>query len=224
VADVVKPSRWKPKEMETWSTEEARRSLSVAGESTYGPVWLVALATSMRKGELLGLRWCDVDFERDMVSVRQTVGKLRGKIEIKPPKSPKSRREINVTQDVLDAVRTHTLRQRERRLELGSLWTDHDLVFPNAISGPIHADNIDRDYDRLVKKSGVKWIRTHDCRHSFATLDGRLGVPIKVISESLGHADVATTLRIYTHVIPAQRVELAEKVGAALFGSAAEVP
>jgi integrase len=74
-----------------------------------------------------------------------------------------------------------------------------------------------------VKKAGVKRIRIHDCRHSYATLAGRLGVPIKVISKSLGHADVATTLRIYTHALPAQRVELAEMIGAALFGGSAEV-
>jgi len=220
VADAATPPRWKPREMQTWDAEEARRFVAVAHESIYGPIWLLALATGMRKGELLGLRWRDVNAERRVLSIRQTVGTLRGKIEVKPPKTATSRRDVHIPQGVLDALREHRQRQNERRLEFGHIWQDHDLVFAAATGSPIHPDNLDRDFVRLVKRAGVKRIRIHDVRHSFATLAGQLGIPIKVISESLGHADVSTTLRTYTHVQPTQRVELADKVGAALFGSA----
>lgn len=223
VADRVTPPRWKPREMDTWSADEARRFLDAASASIYGPIWSLALATGLRKGELLGLRWQDVDTQRNVVAVRQTVGTLRGTLEIKRPKTVKSRREVNVAPDVLGLLREHRAHQMERYQELqdkglGSIWEDHDLVFPSATGGPIHPDNLDRDFNRLIKQAGVKRIRIHDLRHSYATLAIALGNPLKVVSESMGHADVSTTLRTYAHVVPAQRTDLANSVGAALFG------
>ena len=225
VADVVKPPRWKPREMATWSTDEAQRFMDAARASVYGPIWLLALATGMRKGELLGLRWCDVDFDRGIVSIRQTVGTLPGTIEFKPPKTTTSRREIHIMKDMIDALRQHHADQLKRQCELhtkGIAWKDDGLVFASALGGPIHPDNADRDFDRLVRRAGVKPIRIHDLRYTFATLAIRAGIPIKVVSESLGHADIATSLRTYAHVLPVQRTELAEKIGALLFKGSSE--
>jgi len=225
VADLVKPPRWKPGEQETWNAEEARRFMAVAGKSTYGPMWSLALATGMRKGEFLGLRWCDVDFERGVLTIRQTVGTLPQKLEFKPPKSRMSRREVHITLDAVDILRTHRDKQLKHRHDLrtkGVGWRDHDLVFTSAIGGPIHPDNPKRDFARLVKQAGVKLIRIHDLRHTFATLAIQAGVPIKVVSEGLGHADIAITLRIYAHVLPTQRQDLAAKVGAMIFAQPTE--
>ena len=207
--------------METWSDEEARRFLRVAGESTYGPIWIVALTKGLRKGELLGLRWQDLELDRGLLRVRQTVGTLHGQIEFKGTKRPKSRREMELRAWVVAALRAHKIRQTERRLELGPLWTDHDLVFTNAHGGPIDPNNVDRDYERLVKKAGVKRIRIHDLRHSYATLALSTGEHVKVVSETLGHEDVATTLRTYAHVLPEQRRALADKMEALLLGERA---
>ncbi len=176
----------------------------------------------MRKGELLGVRWRDVDAGRGVVSIRQTIGTLRGKVDIKPPKTATSRRDVHMPRGVLDALREHRRTQDERRRELGPLWDDHDLVFTAANGGPIHPDNLGRDFARLVRRAGVRRIRIHDLRHSFAPLAIVLGVPVKVVSESMGHADIATTLRTYTHVLPTQRTDLADKVGAALFAEPAD--
>jgi integrase len=214
VADVVKPPRWKPQEMETWSVEEAPQFLSVAHESTYGPIWLLALTKGLRKGELLGLRWQDVDLERGVLRVRQTVGALRGQIEFKGTKTPKSRRDVDLRDGILAALRDHKARQNERGLALGSTWQDHDLVFANAHGGPIDPNNVDldRDFARLVKKAGVKRIRIHNLRHSYAMLALATGEHIKVVSETLGHADIAITLRIYAHTMPEQKRALADKM------------
>lgn len=227
VADVVKPPRQKAREMQTWSADEVRRFTAVAFESAYGPIWVLALATGMRRGELLGLRWSDVDFERGILSIRQTVGALPGKIEFKPPKTATSRRKIHIAADMIDALRQHRADQLERRWTLrtkGTDWHEHDLVFANGNGGPIHPDNADRDFNRLVKRAGIKPIRIHDLRHTFATLAIQAGIPIKVVSESLGHADIAITLRTYAHVLPEQRTELAETVGALLFRHAPQSP
>jgi integrase len=105
---------------------------------------------------------------------------------------------------------------------MGIDWKDYGLVIANALGCPIHPDDADRDFDRLVQRAGVKPIRIHDLRHTFATLAIGAGIPIKVVSESLGHADIATTLRTYAHVLPVQRAELAEKIGALLFRGSSE--
>jgi integrase len=213
VADVVKPPRGKPKEMDTWGVEDSMRFLAVAAQSTYGPVWLLALTKGLRKGELLGVRWQDIDLERGILRVRQTVGSLRGKVVIRGTKTPKSRRDVDLWGGVLAALRAHKVRQNERRLEMGSSWQEgYDLVFTCENGGPIHPDNLDRDYDRWVKKAGVKRIRIHDLRHTYATLALANGENPKVVSETLGHADIAITLRVYTHVLPTQRHEMADRM------------
>ncbi len=217
VADSVKPPRVVPKEMETWTAEEARQFLSVAHQSAHGPLWMVALTTGMRRGELLGLRWQDVDWERGVLRVWQTIGVLRGIIEVRAPKTKSSRREIPVPAEVIAALREHKQRQNEQRLALGANWQNHDLVFTVAHGGPIHPDNLKVDFDRLVKLAGVRRIRIHDLRHSHVTLAIQQGANIKAVSQRVGHSNVSITLGTYAHVLPSQHIEVADKVGALLF-------
>jgi integrase len=217
VADSVTPPRYTPKEMATWDADQARQFLSVAHRSSHGPLWIVALATGMRRGEVLGLRWKDVDFERGVLRVWQTVGVLHGVLEIKAPKTRSSRREIRVPAAVIELLREHKRRQNERRLALGAAWQDHDLVFTVGHGGPIHPDNLKVDYDRLVKLAGVPRIRIHDLRHTRITLAIQQGAPIKLVSEEAGHSHVSITLGTYAHVLPAQRSEIADRLGALLF-------
>lgn len=219
VAALVSPPKSQPKEMKVWTAEQAQAFLSVADQSIYGPIWIVALVTGMRKGELLGLRWQDIDFETGVLHVRQTVGALHGKIEYKKPKTAKSRRDIDLDDGILAVLRAYKLRQLERRLELGPRWQDYDLVFPSNVGTATNPDNCDSDFNRLVKLAGVKRIRIHDTRHSYATLAILSGIPINVVSQSMGHGDVSTTLRTYAHVMPEQRRELARKMGSLLLPS-----
>jgi integrase len=212
VANNVTPPRWKPREMEVWLEEEARRFMSVADQSSYGPIWLLMLSKGLRKGEALGLRWCDVDLDRGTLRIVQTVGALHGKVVIRGTKTAASRREVTLRSGVIAALRAHKIQQLERRLQLAHEWQDHDLVFTAANGGPIHPDNLDRDFDRLVRLAAVKRIRIHDLRHTYATLALATGEHVKLVSETLGHADVATTLRTYAHVLPSQRVALADKM------------
>ena len=161
-----------------------------------------------------------------VATIRQTVGTLPGRIEIKRPKTATSRREIN-----LPAHRsspccrpTGARRSGPRGGRAGAQGDPRpfDLVFPSAAGTPIHPDNLDRDFARLVRLASVKKIRIHDLRHSYATVALQLGNPLKAVSESMGHADVSTTLRTYIHVVPAQRAALADSVGATLFEDGSE--
>ena len=144
------------------------------------------------------------------------MGTLRGKVVFKGTKRPKSRRAIDLDDSILAVLRAHRLRQNERRLALGSRWQDHDLVFPSNVGTPVNGDNCDKDFNRLVKLAGVKRTRIHDTRHSYATLAILSGSPVHVVSQSLGHADVSTTLRTYAHALPQQSRELAERMASLL--------
>jgi integrase len=222
VADLVTPPRWTRREMTIWTLDEARRFLSVADQSHHGPIWALALATGMRRGELLGLRWQDVDWERGTVSVRQTVTVLGGASHIGPPKTKSARRTITVQIEVLDALKEHRRAQNERRLAVGPVWQDYDLVFSTGIGTPINPGNLDRDFYRLVARAGVPRIRIHDLRHTNVTLSLRETGDIKAVSQRVGHANVSITLGTYAHVLPDQHQEVAKKVGRALFGQRAQ--
>jgi integrase len=222
VCDLVTPPRVASREMATWDGDQARRFLAVAGQSAYGPIGIVALATGLRRGELLGLRWRDVDVERRTLSIRQTVGLVGTTILAGQPKTRSGRRTIPVPADVIEALREHRRRQNERRLALGPIWQDHDLVFAAANGNPINPDNLRRDYARLVALAGVPRIRIHGVRHTHATLALQQGANIKAVSQRLGHARTSITMDIYAHVLPEQAQDVSEKVGTVLFGGRAE--
>ncbi len=219
VMDAVDQPRYQPREMDCWTAEEAQKFIAVADQSRYGPVWLLALVTGLRKGELLGLRWQDVDFEAGVLHVRQAIGSRHGEVVVKQPKTAKSRRDVDLPTELIPVLLAHKARQNERRLALGARWQDHDLVFPSNIGTPTNPDNTDQDFNRLVQLAEVKRIRIHDTRHSYATLAILSGIPVHVVSQSMGHADVSTTLRTYAHVMPQQRKELARAMGALLLPS-----
>ena len=221
VADLVTPPRVPRKPRQTWDEEQARRFLAVADQSGRGPIWIVALATGMRRGELLGLRWQDVDFERGILSVRQTVGALRGKPDVKPPKTRSSIRDVPVPAEVMAALREHRRRQNEQRLALGAVWEDNDLVFATANGRPIYPDNLKRDFERLVHLAGVPRIRIHDQRHTHVTLAIAAGADIGAVSQRIGHSRTSITMDVYHHVLPRKHLEVSDKVGAVLFGQRA---
>ncbi len=218
VADFVTAPRAPAREMQTWDAAQARAFLESASQSPYGPIWLLSLATGMRRGELLGLRWQDVDLQRHTLSVRQTIGIVGGKLEIKPPKTKNSRRDVAVQNTVIAALREHRVAQHERRLALGCLWEDHDLVFCAANGRPIHPENLLRDYNHWVVVAGVPRIRIHDQRHTHVTLAIAAGANVGAVSKRVGHARTSITTDIYQHVLPEQHLDVADKVGSLLFG------
>lgn len=216
----VKLPRNDKAEQKTWTPEQTRHFLSVAARSAYGPLWIIVAATGMRRGEVLGLRWCDVDFDAGTISVRQTVVDVRGKPYIKAtPKTRAGQRTIPIQTIILDELRAHRTAQKVRRVAVGEDWNDHGLVFAANNGNPISPRNAAREYTRLVKESGLPYIRIHDQRHSFASSAIEGGADIKAVSEILGHTDVRTTLNIYAHTSRKQHEDVTARVGKALFGS-----
>ncbi len=223
VADVVAAPRVPHNEMQTWSVEEAQAFLAVAKESHYGPIWLVAMNTGMRRGELLGLRWQDIDWGNGVLHVRQAVVMLHGKPTIQAPKSRSAHRVIPLEGPVIEALREHRTRQNERRLALGAAWHDHQLVFPSEIGTPVNARNLDREYRVLISRAGVSPIRIHDIRHTFVTLALASGSNLKALSELLGHAKTSITMDLYAHAQTGERRAVVAGVGKLIRGETNEV-
>jgi integrase len=153
----------------------------------------MALTTGMRQGELLGLKWEDVDLEARSIRVRQTLSTaMGGGVSFNPPKTAKSRRRIRLTELAVSSLRRHRRAQFEQRMRLAGLWKDYDLVFTTGVGTPMsRADLITRSFKPLLKKAGLPDIRYHDLRHTCATLLLGKGVHAKLVQELLGHSTIA---------------------------------
>jgi integrase len=203
VADVVKPPRPVPTEMVALSADDTRRLLEAAGEYRLEALYILAVHTGMRQGEMLALRWQDVDMENAVVSVRRTLTRNGGKVAFGEPKTKKSRRSIRLTPQAVEALRSHLERQLRDMEILGDRYQDQGLVFTTDTGGPINPSNLrQRSFAALLKRAGLRHMRFHDLRHTCATLLLSRGVHPKFVQELLGHATIAITLDTYSHVMP----------------------
>ena len=213
------PSAQRPEHI-TWSTDELKEFLSsIQGDRLYAAFVLLA-TTGMRRGEVLGLRWGDLDFDAGQLAVAQTITTAGfGQIVSGPPKTPRSRRHVFLDDATLAILREHRQRQREDRLAAGPAWdADNDLVFRDELGGVIHPDWFSNEFWRLLRKAGIKRIRLHDLRHTYATLALKAGMHPKIVSERLGHATVGVTLDLYSHVTPSIARDAADVVASRVLG------
>jgi integrase len=171
---------------------------------------VLAITTGMRQGELLGLKWRDVDLEGNGLHVRATLQKIEEGFIFTPPKTLRSRRRVALTATAVESVKRHRAQQARERLALGPAWQDHDLVFPDATGGPMEGRYLLRHYFRpLLRRAGLPPIRFHDLQHTTATLLLAQGIHPKVVSEMLGHTTIGITLDTYSHVLPEMQREAA---------------
>lgn len=214
VCAAVRPPKVPTRELRVLGPEDARRLLAAAAGDPFEALYVLALTAGLRQGELLGLKWADVDLDAGRLQVRRTLQRVRfgGWIEAEP-KSRTSRRSVVLTPLAVEALRRHRARQLAQRLQAGQAWEDHDLVFTNALGRPIEPQNLlRRSYWPLLERAGLPRMRFHDLRHSAATLLLAQGVHPKVVQEMLGHASISLTLDTYSHVLPNLQVEAAERM------------
>jgi integrase len=173
----------------------------------------------MRRGEVLGLRWQDIDFDRRRLSIRQTIISIDYRVEISEPKTARGRRSVALDTGTVTALRAHRAAQNQLKLKLGEAWQDHDLVFCRDDGTPVHPDRFTQMFDKHVREGGLPRIRLHDLRHTHATLALAAGIHPKVVSERLGHSTVAFTMDVYSHAIPSMEAEAAETIANLVRGS-----
>ena len=208
VAEVVKAPAIAQREMRVFSPEQARAVLAAAQGDRLEALYVLALSTGMREGELFGLKWRHLDLDSGVLQVQGTLKRTDTGRAVGKPKTQGSQRKIMLSALAIAALRRHRTRQAEERLFAGSEWHDQDLVFCNPLGNPLDPSNVKRySYLPLLKRAGAPYIRFHDLRHTAATLLLLAGVHPKVVSEMLGHSDIAITLRIYSHVLPDMQQE-----------------
>ncbi len=188
------------------------------GERLY-PCWLLLATTGMRRGEVLGLRWEDIDLDAGRLAVKQARVSLGNDIVVNEPKTRRGRRVIALDSTTVAALRHHRAVQAQQRLAAGPAWIDTGLVFTQVDGSDIHPETVSRSFRYRIKRDGLPKIRLHDLRHSWATAALAAGVPPKVVSDRLGHSTVAFTLDCYVHVLPSQDQDAADTVAAAIFGT-----
>ncbi|MGH7641703.1 MAG: tyrosine-type recombinase/integrase [Candidatus Dormibacteria bacterium] len=213
VAGLVRPPRIAVCEMKTLSAAESRALCRAAAGSRYDALYVLAVSTGMRQGELLALKWSAVDLERGVLQVNGTVSRTAAGLSITPPKTARSRRAVVLASQATAALERHRVGQAEERTQAGDAWQDLDLVFTTPLGGLVERDQLVRgDFLPLLRQAGLPLIRFHDLRHTAATLLLSQGVHPKVASEMLGHATVAITLDRYSHVTETMQRAAAESI------------
>lgn len=220
VARLVSAPRTQRYEAKPLTREEVLQFLAAARGHPLEALFVVAASTGLRQAEVLGLTWPCVDLDEGFVRVERTLVWYEKAFHMDPPKTAKSRRAVAIPAQVAELLRTRRLRQVEQRLKAEAWGNDWELVFTGESGTPIGARAVHHQFVRLLDQAGVRRVRFHDLRHGAATFLLAQGVPMKVVQEVLGHAQMSMTADLYSHVAPELRRDAADRIGAVLFGSA----
>ncbi|HUF39791.1 MAG TPA: site-specific integrase, partial [Anaerolineales bacterium] len=210
-ASATTPPRPRPTEMKFLDENEAQQFLlTVASlDDPFYPLYYLAIATGMRQGEMIALKWSDVDWSQKTMQVkRQLIKKKGGGFEFATPKTRAGTRTVDLGEGSIRVLQEH----RRNQLEIASrepAWQENDMVFPSQVGTPIDRDNLRRYFKRSLKAAGLPPIRFHDLRHTAASLMLNNGIPVIVVSKRLGHSRPSMTLDVYGHLIPRQQQEAA---------------
>ncbi len=179
--------------------------------------------TGMRRGEVLGLRWSDIDLDAARLAVRQALVAVGYDVIKSTPKSHNAR-VIDLDAETVRKLRQHRRQQNEERVEWAADYEDQNLVVAKENGEPIHPHTLSQSFERIIQRAGLRRIRLHDLRHTHASLALKGGVPVKVVSERLGHESPAFTLKQYVHVLPGMQAEAARSVAALVAGERKQDP
>ena len=201
--EVVKAPRPAPEEIRPLSREQTKILLEAAKEDRFEALYTLAVSTGLRQGELLGLKWEDVDLEESVVRVRRTLTRHESRLLLGEPKTKRSRRTVRVSETAVEALKKHLARQVREKKYLNELYRDQGLIFTTQRGTLVNPTDLrKRSFKPLLEKAGLPPIRFHDLRHTCATLLLSSNVNPKIVSEMLGHATIAITLDTYSHVLP----------------------
>ncbi|MCU1393491.1 MAG: hypothetical protein JWM34_1919 [Ilumatobacteraceae bacterium] len=221
VADLADPPKVKlagARHMTVWSAEELRDFLaSIEDNEWYVPIFLTA-NTGMRRGEVLGLTWRNIDLDTARLVVSQQILSVEYTASVADVKTSNSRRTIDLDPRTVNVLRAWRRHQLEKKMSTGRR-ADDEFVFTHPDGGPIHPDFYSQSWQRLMRDSELRTIRLHDLRHTHATILLKAGVPVKVVSERLGHSSPAFTMTVYQHVLPGMQADAAVAFSDAVFGN-----
>jgi integrase len=227
VASLSVAPRIRAKEGRTLTIDQARHLLDAAAGYRFEAAVVLALSYGMRRGEVLGLHWSALDWEAGTLRVTHGVRRVkdhdassarRTRVVVTELKTPKSRRLLVLTPELVTKFRQHRVRQAEVQIAAGSLWQDFGLIFASEVGTPMDPDNFSHSFARLCQRAGLGHWHPHELRHSGASLMLAQGTPLHVVSEVLGHASIAVTKDVYGHLLEGDKRAAAESMSRALFG------
>ncbi len=209
VAVLVDPPRVEKHTISFLTPEQGQRLLTAAAGHRLEALYTVALLLGLREGEVLGLRWSDIDFTAHTLRVGQTVQRVSGRLLLAPPKTESSKRLLPLPMKVERALARHAERQEEERAAWGDGWNAAGLVFPSEAGTPIEPRNLVRHFKTLLQRADLPNIRFHDLRHGCATVLISQGVHPRIVMEIMGHSQISVTMNTYGHVLPETQREAA---------------
>ncbi len=213
VATLIDPPRIPRPQIHFLDTDGARKLLQAASGKRFEAIIVIALTLGLRRGEILGLRWSDVDFEQRSLRINQALQRVGGKLQVTEVKTERSRRGVVMPESVIRALKTRRARQAQERLLAGLEWQNGELVFTNPNGRPLEPITLHREYKQMLKAVGLPTeVRFHDLRHTAASLLLAQGVHLRVIMELLGHSSISLTANTYAHVMPAAMRDVADRM------------
>ncbi|MGE5619578.1 MAG: tyrosine-type recombinase/integrase [Sphingomonadaceae bacterium] len=212
-ADDVEAPKVTKRDPHILSVHQVRQLLAAVQGDRLEALYVLAVTTAMRQGELLGLHWDEVDLARGMIHVVHSLDRLERQWRVKDPKTKLSRRSIRLTQWAVRALQDHWQRQQWETELAGELWQGRNLVFCRENGLPLDNKRVtERHFYRLLRKLNLPPMHFHDLRHTAASLYMLMGVPPKVVQEMLGHSTVVMTLDTYSHLLPEMQEEAVRKM------------
>jgi integrase len=209
------PGREALKEMATWSNAQLDRFLEVASQHRHSAIWWLLATAGMRRGEALGLKWGDINWEKNQVTIRRAlIITDKGTRTWSTPKTKAGVRTVSLDDDTMAALKVHRSRQNAEKLALGAGYADEDLITAQVDGSSVSPTRITEQFGRLLRRAGLPHIRLHDLRHTHATLGLEAGVHPKVMQERLGHSHVSVTLGMYSHVTASMANDAAQVMAA----------
>lgn len=228
VAALSLPPRVRPGEGRALSIDQARHLLNQVRGHRHEAALTLALTFALRRGEVLGLYWSGLDWERGTLAITHAVKRVKNqdgaqagarktRVVVEELKTRRSRRTLYLTPELLDLLRRHRAGQSEERIALGGGWQDHGLIFPSAAGTPMDPDNFSHVFSRICQRAGLGHWHPHELRHSGASLMLAQGTRLEVVSEVLGHASIAVTKDVYGHLAEGDKRAATQSMSEALF-------
>ena len=215
-ADGASPPKKAYKETAILDERQAMALIEAAEGTRYHMPIMLAVTTGMRRGEILGLRWDDVDLDAGFVTVRQTLARVGKELKFKPPKTANGRRRVDLPEFVVEALKAHRKLNLEERMAMGEAYANDGLVCARADGGHLKPDGFSNRVKGIAESLGLPRVTLHGLRHSHASHLFRQGEHPKLVSDRLGHSSIGITMDLYTHVMPGMQQAAAGKLGEAL--------
>ena len=203
VVEAVDPLKESPAKMKLWTHKQMAEFLAASEDDRLYAAFYLIMATGLRRGELLGLRWEDV--QDGTIRIEQALTLVDNKPTFSAPKTERGTRYVAVSEDVIEVLAQHRARQEKERAKLGEAWEENGLVFTTQLGTSIHPRSFERTWYQLLKKAKVPKIRLHDLRHLHVSLLVKEGLDPRTIADRVGHTDPSFTLRRYSHMFEEQR-------------------